>query len=772
MRNRNYLLSLCWFLQFLLAGCSSFESRTTYYLDPAHDHTSAAMAAEQDKKAKTSPENYPLATSTQGRRCGGIVGDTIATHLPQGSKPREPLQTSKPSITDNLLRGRFFASTFERQMRQASIRHDFCYQHGAATYGKHQQDCDADFLATALQLCPLVNKSGFLWWCNLRARMAYLGIHLFGSSYFTPLTTENNNSDETSVYSDHENAMSMESAEELHFDGIASLACEYENAIGFPRDAVLAGRFRRYGDKRDQSLAFVVAQDDSTLTVSYKDPSRHDLSVRPQETINLSSLKINCPAGLQLKNVGLQSQDILVYPPQVLDVDGDGTDEIVLIGLHLWNRNDISAGGLGLILTVVGDKEPKAFLGTYFPSGANSRAPCGKSFPDSCSLNRDQIERVINMLQSPFVVIPTSEGTGARLVNFSLDKNAEVGLTMHTFTLDRRNEVLSLTANLASGIKDDWRPGEHIQSSGKTCIEVQKRQCEYYRRFQYPPLRFGNKIAGLFRDSCEDIGDPSFTAQPTLQMVLYDDKRALAVYGKNEKSQKPLEKGPYPTPDPDIKVAVVAPISSWPKAAHPMLPMDPDGDALKGVWAIYLSDKISLLKETSPREVMMLRLRMPVEGEESCDASYEITPPLNGSMFTNKYGQVPLQDTLDAYYFLPGFSGVVNREKKNPALVLFAPDKSIWRLLMIVSETDSCSPPSVREYQCATPRNSAQAGMVMVPYFSTASGTSFAVIARSPVGRGFEPVGRIEQDGQDGWSVDGSACQKLPDWSVEQVPVF
>lgn len=72
------------------------------------------------------------------------------------------------------------------QMRQACIAHDYCYRHGAATYGFSQEDCDYALLDEAQRLCWfLVGGEKFdQEKCRTQAKKVLLGVRIGGNSSF------------------------------------------------------------------------------------------------------------------------------------------------------------------------------------------------------------------------------------------------------------------------------------------------------------------------------------------------------------------------------------------------------------------------------------------------------------------------------------------------------------------------------------------------------------------------------------------------------------
>ena len=70
------------------------------------------------------------------------------------------------------------------QMRQACANHDFCYRHGAATYGYSQADCDYLLLEHAYRICRFINKKNSISKCVQRARKVALGVRIGGNAHF------------------------------------------------------------------------------------------------------------------------------------------------------------------------------------------------------------------------------------------------------------------------------------------------------------------------------------------------------------------------------------------------------------------------------------------------------------------------------------------------------------------------------------------------------------------------------------------------------------
>ena len=75
------------------------------------------------------------------------------------------------------------------RMRQACAYHDYCYRHGAATYGLTQADCDFALQTQAFRLCSFIEKEkrhdayGYVQEgdCMRDARLVTLGVRVGGS---------------------------------------------------------------------------------------------------------------------------------------------------------------------------------------------------------------------------------------------------------------------------------------------------------------------------------------------------------------------------------------------------------------------------------------------------------------------------------------------------------------------------------------------------------------------------------------------------------------
>ena len=710
----------------VVTGCESYANRTADYLD--RDLTLSGRAQTIARNIDFKPNALPLAGPMKGRRCGGVIGDTEPP--PVAGRDREPLQSSIPWATDNILQGINRSYTFDRQMRQASIRHDFCYEHGASTFGKDLRDCDNDFLSDARSLCSYVNTPLFLPFCQFRAAVAYSAVRLFGGQY-------------TGVK--------------------MSKSCEYENALGPARDAVLAGNFHKTGG---DSLVYVRAEDSDALIVSVGD------ILLPGTRINLSEQHLSTPAmplprdpelwERSLAELGMRAQDFLHYTPQVVDIDGDGIDEILLVGIHRWSRSNLASGGLGLLFMMirVGPQlTTDILLGTYLPPGPGERNACGPHhFSSRWCLTPKELLSAAEALKYPFIQMPALGQPGSQLAQISFDTSQNKLVTLRSFNFQLVGTNVSLKTTLVHNVDDHWAAGTvgpFTERNPSPC----RADKEFFRRFQYQPLRFGSHLVTWFRDRCEDVGHYGTKAQPTMIGVAYDlsAEPNSAMMGK----------------------AVHIPL--WHKAAIPMLPMAADSDAAKGMWAIYLSEK----QGVTQTEVIKVRIR---KGglERAQERAYEISSLQRGH---TGMSAIP-PGALDEYFQYPLFSGFVvdgEHAQLHPAMLLFHitdlptkpdqmsagdtrerdQDKSAWRLLSIAHHDDL--PLRVSEFKCPTPIHADirqdREGMLTVPYRQRDGSTSFAIIVRDVQGK--LNISQIVQD-HGKWSVDGKPCAPLPsEWAVK-----
>ena len=70
------------------------------------------------------------------------------------------------------------------RMRQACVFHDYCYRHGAATYGYSQADCDYLLLEHAFRICRFINTEFTAERCLRDARKVLIGVRIGASQSF------------------------------------------------------------------------------------------------------------------------------------------------------------------------------------------------------------------------------------------------------------------------------------------------------------------------------------------------------------------------------------------------------------------------------------------------------------------------------------------------------------------------------------------------------------------------------------------------------------
>ncbi|HEX8164352.1 MAG TPA: hypothetical protein VF601_01025 [Beijerinckiaceae bacterium] len=97
----------------------------------------------------------------------------------------EELSCSVPGWVEKLAfppRGNLAAISL--RMRQACAFHDYCYRHGAATYGYSQADCDYLLLEHAYRICRFINTAATVMKCVRDARKVLLGVRVGGAENF------------------------------------------------------------------------------------------------------------------------------------------------------------------------------------------------------------------------------------------------------------------------------------------------------------------------------------------------------------------------------------------------------------------------------------------------------------------------------------------------------------------------------------------------------------------------------------------------------------
>lgn len=293
-----------------LGGCADHIGLT--FAEAPRDFTATALQSRLDGGRPVSAVGYPLGTSVDGRRCGGPLGETGVPGLPK----REPLRSSIAWATDGLLGNPFGpGQTYERQLRAASIRHDHCYGHGLATYGRERRDCDLGIRADALRLCQSVEGSETRARCELRGEIPFLAVAPLGWTFYG--------------------------------DNLQN-TCEYDPGLNPPRDFVLPGRFLKVPGVLPGQVLHAMPQGGSLRlritgfsAMGATDPVSLLDALIPFDAVAFTDNWTSSPpqgrcvqAPCTLASAGLRPQDVLALAPKIADLDGDGLDDVAFIAVH------------------------------------------------------------------------------------------------------------------------------------------------------------------------------------------------------------------------------------------------------------------------------------------------------------------------------------------------------------------------------------------------------------------------------------------------------
>ncbi|SFH14357.1 hypothetical protein [Methylobacterium gossipiicola] len=119
------------------------------------------------------PTAVPIRPSSDDVQLAGGQGVGLDCSLP-----------AKSLLERSVFRRNSSTAPLSLQMRQACVFHDYCYRHGAATYGYTQADCDYLLQEQAFRLCPRSNASAGVSRCETAAREVTLGVRLGGAESF------------------------------------------------------------------------------------------------------------------------------------------------------------------------------------------------------------------------------------------------------------------------------------------------------------------------------------------------------------------------------------------------------------------------------------------------------------------------------------------------------------------------------------------------------------------------------------------------------------
>lgn len=274
----------------------------------------AALKGDEKEYRLCLAQSAPIGAYASYRRCGGYIeSERVGVSR---------IACSKPELLEDYVQfgeGR----TAYREFRRACRAHDFCYLHSMSTYDPRHGDfdaqrrCDRMLLADAVRDCRLLfpNESDNLRKCRWAAMATYAGVRWRGHEYFAKWN---------------------------------QAACDYEPGPHGARDQVVTGRFVPGGP--DGVIAIMEDADGGSLRVEYSTLDDAGGTVVKAAIAALSPAGVvaadaaaacqtppwtdtgrTCPA--TLGEAGLKSADWLRFAPIVVDADGDGAEEILLVAL-------------------------------------------------------------------------------------------------------------------------------------------------------------------------------------------------------------------------------------------------------------------------------------------------------------------------------------------------------------------------------------------------------------------------------------------------------
>lgn len=201
----------------IVIGVVVFVARLDYF---------GRIAADRILANASHPDGYEMPFTS------GAIGYSSADIQIVGGMG-QGLSCSLPSIVDRLaFPTKDDISPIGLRMRQACAYHDYCYRHGAATYGLTQADCDFALQAQAFRLCRFIEREkkrdafGYVAEgdCMRDARLVTLGVRVGGSDSFRTLDTRSTLANgEPPRYGTARNNSTF-----FEFDPYATLATEYK----------------------------------------------------------------------------------------------------------------------------------------------------------------------------------------------------------------------------------------------------------------------------------------------------------------------------------------------------------------------------------------------------------------------------------------------------------------------------------------------------------------------------------------------------------------
>lgn len=708
-----------------------------------------------------------------------------------GLPSREPLQSSIAWATDGLLGDAFVPGhTYERQLRAASIRHDLCYGHGFATYGRSRHDCDTWIRVDALRLCSSVEDTQTLARCNLKGELPFLAVAPLGFTFY------NDNLQPT---------------------------CEYDPGVNPPRDFVLSGHFiRRPGFLPGQVLHIAPAANGLRLRlIGFRNEAGNAETALATVFVPLDAVAIGAnwdripPKGrcrrapCTLAETGLKPQDFLALAPKIADFDGDGLDDVAFIAVHgLRDPYGPQYGMIAFALSMVAPASENLVAGWVRTHDEQAtELPTGH-------LSSNAVRQQIDVLGQTWLAGHFLETTQDQLLLFALRVEREAGERRLQGLPDRGFAEFRLLdfppdADTAVRLGPPRLRRTVFRSDGVPfTLKNGTRLTELYRRFQNPPMLWRGSdghvgVAALARDFLDlDGGRPS---PPGVRSQSQDRGVRVIFYGPPAPPAAP----PHPSgvsagEDRDSEPGACADLASWdpdwfgcrvsghrPRApdffvwnwsreVNPVMEL-PDGRGR------YAAVSLGTDPRWPNREVMFFDttpVLWPHQGSSAFVKRYVVLPLPDGSADREDWtvaGSWLAYPALAARLGPAGEGGIAffrTTPSSQPAgatleiaSAVLQPDARTWRVertvcplpgnLAAVNQTDAR--PKVAE-------GGPMAHLRLSPIMRlTANGPrdAFAVATRSRDGDGWVSstdvsLAVIAPDGRQGWTVGGRPCRFLP----------
>ncbi|MBX3499676.1 MAG: hypothetical protein KF889_09545 [Alphaproteobacteria bacterium] len=510
----------------LVAACSDYDVTTADRVLSLRDRDLTAAGPLRAVLRSTIDEriaalSLPLAAPGDHRLCGGELGNS---RLRRGN--REPIRSSAEAFTDS----RFFLTfagtpggTLERQLFQASARHDFCYGHGAGTSGRTRQDCDLDMFADINRLCR----------ASAEATRGAVNV------------TDDDNHYDVSIRSCRSRGFWMKAAVDVFGDTFYGdnflNHCESDAGAQPPRDLVIAGRFVSAGQQLLEvraltdlaRLELVIHERDgaggwraappmtldlSTIAVvegETGDPLAYDESrFNPRYIERARACADNLGRPYRVTDL-LRSVHFLSYAPVVADIDGSGRDWLVLVAVDVRRppgaTTDDPCGWGPIFLPIGFDRDaggtivPRATIALR-PAGPNTR-PGGIKY--RFGSNIDRFEHRLHSAHGLLPVDRTAAGicaAGAQIVAPFIGTDSynfqQIQVRVYEFCVEGRRIVRMRS--------HDWKAADEPEAAKRFWGTPDGGDFahELYKRFQHPPrmLSVGAGQPALqfyFRSKCD-----------------------------------------------------------------------------------------------------------------------------------------------------------------------------------------------------------------------------------------------------------------------------